>query len=265
MIKKLFLITSLLVVSQAVCAQMFPERKDIRKGNKQYERQNYVESEAAYMGALSSNPMSYEGNFNLGNTYYRQGRYEEAAQRFMQLGQAPHLPETMAHTFYNAGNSLVQQYKESYDRQKLEQALETYKQSLRLNPNDQEAKFNLAYVQKLLERDNDGDGGGGGDDQNQDGDGDQNPDQNGEGDQDPDSGDGENDPNEGDPDEKEDKNDPDNPDKPEQSPEQERPEPRMSPEEAAQMLNAMQNNEESAREKMEAQPAGAVGASGKNW
>jgi len=264
MIRKLIITAGLLMMCQVLFGQMFPERREVRKGNREYERENYVEAEAAYMGALSKNPASYEGNFNLGNAYYRQGRFEESAQRFQQLSQIPHMPEVMAKTWYNQGNGLVQQYKQGWDRKKLEEALEVYKQSLRLNPQDQEAKFNLAYVQKLLEQDNNG-GGGGGNDQNN-----QNPDQNQQGDgqgqnndqnSDQNQGD-ENQNNEGKPDSQ--NNDP-NRDQNGQNQNQPGQQPRMTQEEAEQMLNAMQNSEEGAKEKMEGQPAGVVGRSGKNW
>lgn len=270
MMRKLLLTAVLLLAAQGLFAQMFPERRDVRRGNKEYERENYVESEAAYMGALSKNPASYEGNFNLGNSYYRQGRFEEAAQRFQQTGQIPNMPGVMAQTWYNYGNALVQQYKQGWDRKKLEEALEVYKQSLRLNPTDQEAKFNLAYVQKLLEQENGGGGGGGNDQNNQNNQNNQN-DQNNQGDgqDDPNQGDGQNDQNpdqNGDQDPKEGDQNPDQSNDGQQDREgQSGQEPRMSREEAEQMLNAMQNKEEGAREEMEGEPVGVVGRSGKNW
>ena len=246
--KKALILILFCTMCQLAHAQLYPERRHVRAGNREYGRENYVEAEGRYMGALSRNQASYEGHFGLGDTYYKQERFEEAEKQFEQLTQVPADPETMAKTFYNYGNSLFQQYKPDYNRQKLEQALEAYKQSLRLNPSDEQAKFNLAYTQKLLERDDDennggggGGGGGGQDNQNPD----QQPDQNeGDGDQNPDQ----QDPNQGD-----------------QNGQPQPQEGRMSQQEAEQILNAMQNNEESAREKMEGQPAKAVGRSGKNW
>jgi len=262
--KKLLFILVLLAAGQTAWGQMFPERRDVRRGNREYQRENYVEAEAGYMGALSKNPASYEGNFNLGNSLYRQGRLEEAEQRYTQLGQVPNLPGVMAQTYYNLGNSQVLQYKQTYNREKLTQALEVYKQSLRLNPEDRETKFNLAYVQKLLEQDNDGDGGGGGgndqnnQDQNQNNDQNQNDqDQNNQdqnGDQDPDQN------NDQDPDQNNDQNN-DNRNEGQQPP----PEGRMSREEAEQLLNAMQASEDKTREKVDKEKAAVVAPSGKNW
>jgi hypothetical protein len=120
----------------------------------------------------------------------------------------------------------VRRYRSTYDRQTLTRALEACKQSLRLNPNDSDAKFNLAYIQKLLE-DDPGDGGGGGNDPRQN------------------SGENEGDsPNDG---------------------RQPPPGGGISPQEAERMLEALENNEERAREAMEGEPAQAVERSGKNW
>lgn len=246
MMRKIILTTAFLLISSLVWGQMFPERSQVRKGNRQYEKENYTEAEAKYMGALSKNPLSYEGNFNLGNSYFRQGRLEEAEQRFQQLGEIPNLPEPMAETQYNLGNTY-------FEQQKLKEALEAYKQSLRLNPNDQEAKFNLAYVQKLLEdQENDGDGDGDGEN-DQDNDQDQNQDQNQDDNQDPDQND-----------------DPDNqnqdqPDQPDQNQQPQPQEGRMSREEAERMLDAVQNNEDQTREKVDKQKAAVVEKSRRNW
>ena len=62
--------------------------------------------------------------------------------------------------FYNLGNA-------QFKQQKYKEALESYKQSLRLNPADQQAKYNYAYTKRLLDDNKDG-GGGGDDDKNQD-------------------------------------------------------------------------------------------------
>ena len=234
----------LLFMSTLAFGQLYPERHSVRQGNRRYERENYVEAEAKYMGALSKNPASAEANFNLGDALYRQGRFEEAEQRFGALGQLPVGPEQWAQGFYNQGNAQVRQYQNTSNKEKLTQALEAYKQSLRLNPDDREAKFNLAYVQKLLENEN----GGGGGENNQDQDQDQNQDQ----DQDQNQGQNQN---------QDQQNNDEQPDEGQQSP----PEGRMSREEAEQLLNAMQNSEDRTREKVDEQAAAAAARSGKNW
>ena len=239
--KRWFITLILFLFGQSLFGQMFPERRDLRQGNREYKRENYVEAEARYRNAVSKNGDSYEGHFNMGSAYYKQGRYEEAEQYFQALGQVPYLPEQWAQTLYNQGNAQVQQYKSTYDREKLKQALEAYKQSLRINPDDQQAKFNLAYVQKLLEQES-GENESGGDGEN---DQDQNDDSQNQGSDQPDPS-SDNTPSEGDG-------------------QQPPPEGRMSREEAERMLNAMQGSEDQAREKADKQEGVVVRGSGKNW
>ena len=124
--------------------QLYPERSLIRQGNRAYENGNYVESEVLYRRALEKAPESYEAYSNLANSFYRQERYEEAESIYSRLfadtaniGYAPN-------TFYNRGNAYFQQ-------RRLQEAIESYKNTLRINPSDMEAKFNLAYAKKLLE------------------------------------------------------------------------------------------------------------------
>ncbi len=141
-------------------AQKYPERRLVREGNRHYERKAYPEGEVAYRRALEKAPESYEAAYNLGKSLYKQERWDEAAGLFAPLAADSSRIATAPSAWYDLGNALVKQ-------RKLQEALEAYKQSLRLNPGDQQAKFNLAYVQKLLENEQDknDDGGGGGGDQ----------------------------------------------------------------------------------------------------
>lgn len=165
------LLVALLAIASAgtLHAQKYPERRHIRSGNREYQKENYAGSEVEYRRALERSPINYEAAFNLANSLYKQERYAESAQIFQQLAQDTSHVANAAAAYYNAGNALFME-------RKLKEALEEYKNSLRSDPTDMDAKFNLAYVKKLLDEQ---DGGGGGNDQNQD----QNQDQNKEGDQ----------------------------------------------------------------------------------
>ena len=252
-----------LLCSAGLHAQRYPERKYVRSGNKEYERSNYVESETAYRHALEKTPGSYEAQFNLGNALYKQGRYPDAAQLYGQLAADSTQLDRAAGAFYNTGNALFQQ-------RQLEQALEAYKNALRLNPGDEQAKFNLAYTKKLLNKDKQNQSGG--NDQNK-----NNQDKQNQQNQNDKNQQNQNNQNDKQDQNKQNKNDPDqqqgqqNPDQNKQNSDksdQSGAEPRqdgMSREEADQMLQAMQNEEDKTREKVNAQKAKAVGRSSKNW
>ncbi len=160
----------------SVSAQLFPERGDIRRGNRDYEAQQWEDALKHYGTGLSQNPASWEAAMNLGSALYRMGQYAQADSLYSQVTKHPLLtPEQRARAFYNLGNDQFQSAQ--YDK-----AVESYKNSLRWNPDDMEAKFNLAYAQKMLQKqqqqgggdkekndqnNNDQDSGGGGDNEQQ--------------------------------------------------------------------------------------------------
>ena len=135
----------LLFVSYSVSAQLFPERRQIRSGNVMYENKQWGDALRRYGTALALNPSSWEAATNLGSTLYRMGQYAQADSLYSQVTKHPLLtPKQRARVFYNLGNDQFQA--KQYDK-----AVESYKNSLRLNSEDMEAKFNLAYAQKMLE------------------------------------------------------------------------------------------------------------------
>lgn len=289
------LLAVLLVRCGDAFAQDYRERSSIRSGNRAYEEQDYKGSEEKYRAALEKQPASYEAAFNLGDALYKQGRYEESSQVFDSLSRSPLLSaEQMSRVYHNMGNALFAQ-------QKLQEAAESYKQSLRARPDDLETKYNLAYVQKLLEdqqqnqqnnqnqqQDNqNGQGNNGQNQQNQDQqnqqNGDDGQDNNDEGQNDRNNGDrnrqgdndsnnGQNDRNDqnGDGDRRQDNDRPDNgsgdnPDRRDGDGHRQPREGQISREDAENILDALQQQEDRTREKVNAQRAVGVAASGKNW
>ena len=96
------------------------------------------------------NPRSSEGTYNLGNALYKQKKFPEAAEQYQLLaGQGEKMIETpegkarLAEIYHNVGNIGMQS-------KEYAKSVEAYKQSLRLNPKDDETRYNLALAQKLL-------------------------------------------------------------------------------------------------------------------
>ena len=93
---------------------------------------------------------------------------EEAQEHFKKLAENPSSDDQLkASSFHNLGNCLLKQ-------NKLEESIEAYKKSLRINPTDEDTRYNLAYAQKKLknqqqqqQQQQQQDGGGGGGNQNQ--------------------------------------------------------------------------------------------------
>lgn len=162
--RTLYLIVTLLVAlvfSLPAQAQKWPERRQIRRGNRAYERLDYDRAEARYRQAQELSDSCFEAKFNLGDALYKQQRYDEAEKIFAALAaDSTRSDLDRAHSFYNLGNSLFQQ-------KKYQEALSAFKRSLRLNPADLETKYNYAYTKKYIDDNQQGGGGGGDNNQNQ--------------------------------------------------------------------------------------------------
>jgi Ca-activated chloride channel family protein len=138
-----FVLAFLLVCGVQVFAQ--EEKKFILDGNKQYTGKNYTDAEKKYKEGLTKNKDSYKGSFNLGDAYYQQKKYEEAAEQFQMLTHRATSKDTLAKAYHNLGNSLLQS-------KKYEESISAYKNALKNNPNDEDTRYNLAYAQKMLQQ-----------------------------------------------------------------------------------------------------------------
>ncbi len=242
-----------LFAAGSLSAQQMPERGLVRKGNRQFNKGNYEQSIGRYEQAIQVAPQQFEAMYNLGNALYKAERFDRAEQTLAQAAaDSLRNEQERAETFYNLGNA-------QFKQKKYKEALESYKQSLRLNPADQEAKYNYAYTKHLLDQNKDGGGGDQNkDQQNKD---DQNKDQQNKGDQNKDQQ------NKGDQN-KDQQNQP-QPDKgdPKQQKEHDAPqqaEGKISPQEQQQMLDAIQAQEDKTQEKLK-EKQGVVVRGKKNW
>ena len=128
-----------LMLANVVLAQQ--ENPFIRQGNKQYEEGKYKEAEIDYRKALEKKPLSAKSSYNLGNSLYRQENYEDAMRNFSDAGRMMKDTDVKnrAASLHNLGNALLK-------GEKLEESIEAYKQALRLNPKDEDTRYNLAYA-----------------------------------------------------------------------------------------------------------------------
>ena len=120
------------------------DRKVIRQGVKSYEEGDFSEAEVQFRKAEDINHESYEAQFNTGAALYGQEKYEETFKQYEKLVDKAEDPESMASVWHNMGNSLL-------ESQKYKESIEAYKNSLRLNPKDQDSKYNLAYAKQKLQ------------------------------------------------------------------------------------------------------------------
>lgn len=149
--KSIIWIVACLLYSGGVAWGQKAERKHVREGNKLYESEKFTEAEIAYRKSLEVNPRSLEGTYDLGNALYKQKKFPEAAEQYQLVaGQGEKMVDTpegktrLSSVYHNMGNIFMQN--KDYGK-----SVEAYKQSLRLNPKDDETRYNLALAQKLLE------------------------------------------------------------------------------------------------------------------
>ena len=173
--KTAILLISILLAIPAVQAQTEAELSAIRKGNEQFKTaeqlrkdamdlmakggevnkrnadekmkkasENYQQAEINYRKAMETTHNYDKANYNLGNSLYRQERYEDAAKAFEGVANNQNSSKDLrSRAYHNLGNSLLKQekYKESID---------AYKNALKLNPTDMDTKYNLEYARKKM-------------------------------------------------------------------------------------------------------------------
>jgi len=138
---EIIFLSALLMFSGSAFAQ--GERKFIRQGNREFEKQKYSESEISYRRAVDKNKGSADAVFNTGDALYKQVKYEDAGKQFVESHRMNEDRDKKAASMYNLGNSMLKSGK-------LKESIEAYKNSLRLNPGNMQAKYNLAWAQDRL-------------------------------------------------------------------------------------------------------------------
>ena len=109
-----------------------------------FQEGSFAEAEAAFRRAQEEYGDDHRYLLGEAASSYRQDSFAKAFELFSKAAEIGKTPEEQATALFNAGNSLVQE-------EKLNEALEIYEKGLKLTPEDEDIKANLAYVKKLLE------------------------------------------------------------------------------------------------------------------
>ena len=258
-----------LMVSFSMSAQ--EEKLKLSKGNKAYKDGEYAKARELYTEAGDIDRNSFEAYFNRGNAELRSDSIEQALAQYELAIARAKVPEQAADAHHNLGNiflnaarAILQMPPEVAQQQGqqlpdpntfLKQSIEQYKNALRKDPTDEESRYNLVYAKTLLKEEQGGEGGQ--DDQQQERQDQENQEEQQENKNSENEGqeneqekpeDGEQDKQEGDQ-EKDGKNDPG-----EQEQGQQPDQGEMTPEQAEQMLKALDEMEKDLQEKMGEQP-----------
>jgi Ca-activated chloride channel homolog len=140
-ISVLFVLMFFAVGSQESFSQSL--RGLVNDGVEHYEKGNFSDAEVNFKKGVEKEPENFQAKFNLGDAYFKQERYDEAIKSYQSAMAFAKDDLEKARVHYNIGNSLLK-------AQKVKESIEEYKKSLKLNPYDQEAKYNLSYALELL-------------------------------------------------------------------------------------------------------------------
>lgn len=116
----------------------------VREGNKYFLNDRYEHALKKYQAAQVESPEDERIGFNIGDAQYKLGNYNDALSEFYRSTQSTD-PKLRAQSHYNAGNAL-------YRMGRLEDAVDQYLRTLEIDPNDEDAKFNLEFVRREIER-----------------------------------------------------------------------------------------------------------------
>jgi len=133
-----------LILTLSIVTNAQNDRKVNRQGIKSYENGEFSEAEVQFRKAEDINHESFEAEYNTAAALYKQEKYDESFKQYGTLAEKAEDPMLMANVWHNAGNSLL-------ESQKYGESIEAYKKSLRLNPSDQDTKYNLAYAKQKLQ------------------------------------------------------------------------------------------------------------------
>ena len=220
----------LMMLAMSATAQT--DRQYVRQGNKLFRNGDYPNAEVSYRKAIEKNPKNPQAVFNLGNALMAQKKDSAAVAQFESASKLETNPLRKAKAFHNMG--VVCQSHKMYG-----EAIEAYKNALRLNPADNETRYNLVlckHQQQKQQQNQQQNQQGGNDDKKQD--------------------------NKKDQQQKQDQQK----DQQDEKKQQEPPKPQMSKENAEQLLNAAIQNEKQTQDKLQkAQQQPQRRAVQKNW
>ena len=237
-IRYIFL-TAVFSVMACLCASaQNPDRRDVRRGNRDFKKEDYKAAEIDYRKALVKDSASFAAGYNLGNTLYRMGDNEQAGKIYDKLQETAQTSPYAADYYYNVGNVTA-------GAENWQAAVDAYRLALLKNPSDMDAKENYIYAKKKLEDQQNQDNQDKDKDQNQDNqDQDRNEDQN------------------------QNQNDRNNDDQNRNSQDQQQgQQPKITPQAAQQMLQAIQAKEKETQDKVNKEKAQILKSrqKEKNW
>jgi Ca-activated chloride channel homolog len=141
---KLSFIIGLILLSGQVLAQD-EEKRNIYFGNQAFDEGNFDEAIAYYQEAIKHSPLGFKAHFNMGNAYFRKKDVKTASDIYTSIVDLAPTAYDQSKVHYNLGNCQLLS-------NQIDPAIDSYKAALRINPNDENARYNLAYALHLRQQ-----------------------------------------------------------------------------------------------------------------
>ncbi len=135
-----FIIISILLFAHWTYANFASK---VNKGNNLFEKEKYEDSLKKYTDAQLDNPESPILHYNMGNVYYKQGQYDKAIEE-LNKSLSSKENDLREKIYYNLGNTY-------FKKNDFMNAIEHYKKVLEINPDDEDAKYNIEITRKKMQ------------------------------------------------------------------------------------------------------------------
>ena len=140
----IFWVSALVLAGTAGVSAQESDRRDVRRGNREFRDGNYREAAVEYQKALLRDSTSFAASYNLANALYRMENWQEARSVLDSVSKAAEVSGHASDYWYNSGNTAA-------TLKDWQAAVDAYKESLLRNPGDLEAKENYIYAKEMLE------------------------------------------------------------------------------------------------------------------
>ena len=137
-----------LMLVSTIPTQAQSDRSNIREGNRLFRSGKHADSEVSYRKAMEKNPRNPQAAYNLGNALFAQKK-DSAAVVAYQSGVQLETSAIRKAMGYHSMGVVCQSHK------MFSEAIEAYKNALRLNPKDDEARYNLELCKKQQKKQQD--------------------------------------------------------------------------------------------------------------
>ena len=137
-----------LMLVSTIPTQAQSDRSNIREGNRLFRSGKHADSEVSYRKAMEKNPRNPQAAYNLGNALFAQKKDSAAVVAYQSGVQLETSAIRKAMGYHNMG-VVCQSHK------MFSEAIEAYKNALRLNPKDDEARYNLELCKKQQKKQQD--------------------------------------------------------------------------------------------------------------